>query len=838
MRNVSVTLDFNATMNASVPVNVTIGIAPAYGNTTVSGSYVNATRWAGNATIPSGAHDGANRLRARSGRDSSGALMMEFVSPPFTVDTVFPVSALTELAPYQTTRNITLTASVADATSSVAHLDFLVNPRGAGWSVFQRINASPWQTVYQASQDGRYEFATLAGDSLWNNESAFAIETSTVVDTMTPSSSVGAIGGKVPGMEVNVNATATDANTISSVRLYYRRGGSWTFYGQDTAPPFNFTFNVSTLGSGVYELASGATDIAGNIEAPPAANDTFVVFDLGSPESELDDLPPYSGSPLNLSARVTGTGGVLKTVELWLNDTTGWKKTAEDPSGRFALPLGEGRYEFYSLAVSMSGQREPPPAGNDTWTIVDTKAPGVIASSPAPSEKGVPLDTNFSFQFTEAIDYLTPGAILLDIDDTVLVGQWSALTASLLVFDPVQPIQGEKTHACRIRFRDFAGNRANHTFLFSTVPLVPPSIVFSSPRQGEVATGLGQILVRFSAEVIGDAGAESLTGPASLERAEWKGTELAVPVRDAKPGNYTFILDASRVRSRDGIALDGDGDSKSGGDFVLRFSHKPAAPPKGNLIVIVTDTQPVPLPGARVTLKAGDKLINDSLTDQVGRLEFIGLPPGLYYVNASKAGFADGGKAVLVTAGDTVSVDVQLAPSITANPAFIAGAAVMFVLMIVMMIYGYVHSRRRAKPKEGDDEPVLAARDFPLALAGAQGKLAGEADLRWEVSNADTGYVLMSSRDGKKWEDLVDVPKGIDSFTVDGLAAGTHHFRIRARLMGGKPVESEPVKVKLEKGGKKAEAVAEDKEESGSAEGEKAGEDDSGATGAKEEKGR
>jgi len=807
-RQVAVVLDFNATMNTSVPANVTIGLAPGHDNTTVLGNWNNATRWTGNATIPAGGHDGANRLRARGARDPSGALMQDFLSPPFTVDTLFPASTANEISPFTNSRNITIAVSVSDATSNVAYLDLLVNPRGAGWSVFQRLTNPPWTVVYAASADGRYEFATLAGDSLLNNESAFGVETSTTVDTVVPSSSIQPIGTKVPGMEVNVTATATDANAITSVRLYYRKGAGWALYGQDNSPPYNWTFNASTLGSGVFELASGSTDIAGNIESPPAGNDTFVIFDLGEPQTELDPLPRYSGSNITLTTRVIGTGGILDTIELWVNDSSGWKMKMKDPSGKFLFPAqAEGKHEFYSILVAKSGQREAAPVGNDTWTIVDSKPPQVVASIPAPNSKGVPLDTDFTFQLTEPVDR-TPGVLVFDLDGSPVLGSWSEVTPTLLVFVPVQPIQGERTHAGKLIFRDLAGNGGNYAFLFSTAPLIPPKVMLSSPKAGESVTGLTLIRVVFSVEVTADPGVETVTGPAKFDPPAWKATNMTIRVQDAKVGNYSLTLNASRVHDAQGVQLDGDGDSMPGGDFVLKFSLRPAPPPRGNLIVQVTNANGIPLPGARVILELNGTIVNDSKADQVGRAELIGLKPGLYKVTAERNGYFSQTKNVVVPAGDTAGVEFKLEPTEPPNPAFIAGAALLFALMVAMMFYGYIHSRRRDRDKAAamvDQEPVLAARDIALVLTAEPGKAKGEVDVKWDVSNADTGYVLESSKDGKKWQDMLDVPKGIDTFTLDGLAAGsTLHLRLRCRLMGGKTVKSEVVTVKVPTSAKKA----------------------------------
>jgi hypothetical protein len=611
-------------------------------------------------------------------------------------------------------------------------------------------------------------------------------------------------------MEVNVSVAATDVNSISSVRLYWRKGGgSWNYWEQDNSTPYSFVLNVSGpgMGSGVYELGSGATDAALNIEDPPASgNETFAVFDLGKPESSLDPLPKYSGRSVNLTTTIVNPGGMLDRVELWANDSSGYQKAGESADGIFQYTAAaEGRHEFYSVVVSRSGEREAVPAGNDSWTIVDYAAPGVIASIPADGAPGVALDTDFIFELTETVDIATPGATKLDINGDIVVGNWSWIGARLLRIRPLQPLQGEKQHAATLFMTDPAGNKGMYAFKFSTIPVPAPRVASSFPAEGQQVEAFDQIRILFSASVVHDPGAETLTGPATFS-PKWNGSTLLIGVAGPKGGTYTVRLDSTKVRgAADGVALDGNSDGKPGGDYILTFEFRPPPPRRASLVVIVLDKNgDIPLNGARVQLEFRQAVVNDSLTDDVGRAQFGALEPGVYNVTVSRDGYLPETKnGISLNGSENKTIDFKLLASAPANPAFLAAAVALFGLMVAMMLYGYIQSRRKSKGEDEDEEPALAARDIPLRIEAAPGPGAGEAEIKWEVSNADTGYVLMGSKDGRVWEDLVDVPQGIDSFTVDDLPVGsTQHFRLRARLLGGKTVPSNDVMVVIPKSGK------------------------------------
>ena len=112
--------------------------------------------------------------------------------------------------------------------------------------------------------------------------------------------------------------------------------------------------------------------------------ETFVMDDQAAPASAADPLPTYTTvSTFNVSYTASdGNGTGLRDITLWyrLNGSGGWVAYATQPaaaSGQVSFTASvDGTYEFATTATDNAGNKEAGPAGNDTWTIVDTVRPG------------------------------------------------------------------------------------------------------------------------------------------------------------------------------------------------------------------------------------------------------------------------------------------------------------------------------------------------------------------------------------------------------------------------------------------------------------------------------
>ena len=104
-------------------------------------------------------------------------------------------------------------------------------------------------------------------------------------DTTPPTSSVNPLPASTTTSPYTIAVTATDnwQPAWLTVELWYRSRartnqpwGSWTQWPlPDTTGPYSFGFNFPN-GKGYYEFYSIATDVSGNVEAPPATADAWI----------------------------------------------------------------------------------------------------------------------------------------------------------------------------------------------------------------------------------------------------------------------------------------------------------------------------------------------------------------------------------------------------------------------------------------------------------------------------------------------------------------------------------------------------------------------------------
>src|SRR6266705_4656559 len=153
---------------------------------------------------------------------------------------------------------------------------------------------------------------------------------------------------------VSYGASDGNGTGVANITLWYRTAGSAIWIQYSVQPGGNFGFlSFTASADGVYEFATTAEDASGNQESRPAANDTWTMVDTVGPGSHVNTLGQYEA----------GAAGWTD----WLGGTTA-------TSGTF-MASGQGIYAFRSIATDHAGNREVPPAANDTWTRVDTTAP-------------------------------------------------------------------------------------------------------------------------------------------------------------------------------------------------------------------------------------------------------------------------------------------------------------------------------------------------------------------------------------------------------------------------------------------------------------------------------
>lgn len=409
-------------------------------------------------------------------------------------DKAAPTSAAGALPTYTAvlTFNVTYTASDGNGTGlRNVTLWYRLNGSG-GWIAYAtQPAAASGMFAFVALGDGTYEFTTTADDNAGNNEPGpSANDTWTIVDTTRPGSHVNPLP-TYTNTSSFVVSWAPDAGVtdIGSYTIQYRRnGGPWTNWLLGTTLT-SATFAADPP-SGLYEFRSIATDAAGNVELPPAVNDSWTFVDIAAPLSSVRALSMYQTS-LNF----TVTWGPdfdttdIASYRIGVSDNGGaWTVWFATTASTFAVYAGvDGhRYAFRSIATDYAGNVEPAPAGNDTYTIIDVTPPmSAVAALPTYS-----ITATISLSWGPAGGTTDIATYTLEVSDNG--GAWTSVAGyvgTTLTSGSYTSIDGH-TYAFRTVATDRAGNVepvvGNNTW--TIVDRTPPSVTTATPRGSNVNT--------------------------------------------------------------------------------------------------------------------------------------------------------------------------------------------------------------------------------------------------------------------------------------------------------------------------------------------------------------
>src|SRR3989442_61852 len=198
------------------------------------------------------------------------------------VDKDAPTSAASPLPTYENTLTFWVSYSASDGNGTgVAHIT-LWN-RTAGSATWIQYAVQPGGNFgffsFTASADGTYEFVTTAEDQAGNKEvRPAANDTWTTVDTVRPGSHVNALSQYQNRTSFTVSwGPDVGVTDIVSYTIQYNAGAAgWTNWLVGTTPTPG---TVTAARQGLYAFRSIATDAAGNVEVPPARNDTCTTDD-------------------------------------------------------------------------------------------------------------------------------------------------------------------------------------------------------------------------------------------------------------------------------------------------------------------------------------------------------------------------------------------------------------------------------------------------------------------------------------------------------------------------------------------------------------------------------
>ena len=414
--------------------------------------------------------------------------------------------------------------------------------------------ASPQDVMFTATEDGVYDFFSIAADKTGNRETNPTDRDGTIIrDTLEPWAVASA-----PAYTNDTALTVTytgddtigstpDVSGLDSVHLYYMFAadgvswpGSWTDTGlvSDTG---EFAFTLAD-GQGVYRFYAEATDRAGNVETFSGAYEAETVYDTDVPYSVA--VSPTFATDTTVEVGFTAadptTGTIMPSglgfVELWFRyydaptDTwTDWADSGLRGAGTvgtidFDIDLfgyGEGNYEFYTIAVDNAGNRETAPTvADDSTTVAITLPASMVMDNLTPDY----CNDGVMELYYEAT---SPAAPIADValwyryaPDGVAWGGWQEATTAIRFADhfemaadvlptPPDGVTDEGYYEFYTIATDAAGN-VEQAPLVADAGVITDITPVVSMVDAPACTGTGEVLVHFY-------GTDNLSGLARIE---------------------------------------------------------------------------------------------------------------------------------------------------------------------------------------------------------------------------------------------------------------------------------------------------------------------------------
>ena len=217
--------------------------------------------------------DGTHVLTAVA-RDSKGNQAITAVSVTVSNDMTAPSVTLTSPAAASSVTGTVTVAATATDDAGVAGVQFQLNGANLG----PEDTTAPYELTWDTSTavNGTHTVTAVARDGAGNQATASSVSV-TVANDMAPSVAVTspAAASSVTGV-VTVAATATDDGSVVGVQ--FKLNGA-NFWAEDTAAPYERSWNTTNVPNGTYTVAAVARDGAGNVSTASSvsvtvANDT------------------------------------------------------------------------------------------------------------------------------------------------------------------------------------------------------------------------------------------------------------------------------------------------------------------------------------------------------------------------------------------------------------------------------------------------------------------------------------------------------------------------------------------------------------------------------------
>ncbi|MFL5945446.1 MAG: Ig-like domain-containing protein [Gaiellaceae bacterium] len=361
--------------------------------------------------------------------------------------------------------SVTLSASVADAGSSVASVRYELRPTGGGsFTQIASSSSAPFSATWNATtvSTGSYDLRPVITDAAGNSFTGAAVTFN--VDVTAPTITLTSPGATIFGT-VTLNATVSGSGATNVVFGATPAGGAtWTYLGSDAASPWSLVYDTTKLPDGLYDLRATVTDSLGNsstdvvagvrvdntapqvVSASPADGSTLgsvtsislVASEPATPVGVTLDggttvAPVVSGTHIDYNTGALGVGPHTLAGEL------------QDPSGKKApfrvhftvyssgsapyvekntsssSPATVGSADGFATATMPAGAWST--SGND-WIVLriaPTAAPGGLTNGFGPGPEALDVTAWWALSGTQLHEFAQPVEILIRSTERGLV---------------------------------------------------------------------------------------------------------------------------------------------------------------------------------------------------------------------------------------------------------------------------------------------------------------------------------------------------------------------------------------------------------------------------------
>src|SRR2546422_701098 len=404
-----------------------------------------------------------------------------------------------------------------------------------------------------------YSSYSFASDPRFVDMSTSHTEPFVMVDRDAPTSAANPLPAYENTQTFTIGYTASDGNGtgLGNITLWVRTGGGgWSPYATQPAGNLGqFTFTASA--DGVYEFATTADDLAGNVQSGPLANNTWTTVDTVRPGSHVNALSAYQNSASFLVSWAPDVGVTdIATYTIQYNLGTGWTNwlvgTAAT-TGTFTMGRPAGGASG-SIATDRAGNVEVAPAGNGSWTIVDVTPPNSIMTSLPAFENRLQFAVSWS-QAAGTTDIATY-TVLYDVG-----AGWTNWLVGTAATTGTFTASGQGVVAISSMATDHAGNlepapAGNDTW--TMIDITPPSVTDVRPVGADTNT-TPWIRITFT-EGMDHASVEQAfsISPAVDGSFQWSADSRSVtfvPTRELQSGTTYFVVVDTSARDLAGNTM-------------------------------------------------------------------------------------------------------------------------------------------------------------------------------------------------------------------------------------------------------------------------------------------